>query len=77
MATQWCVRMLHFFEIWVLQEDSGYMYTAADLESFRPSDEWLNFCGQLELGSAIQVRCNQVDVLRPTNPMVDGHGVSE
>eukprot|EP00975_Prorocentrum_lima_P028451 5978582-Prorocentrum_lima.AAC.1 len=48
MASEWCRRLQHFYNIWISQQEPNYRYTAEDLGSHIPAAEWVELCASLD-----------------------------
>ena len=48
---QVCARYQHFYNIWRMQDEPDYVYTADDLASYVESDSFQQFAGTMAAGA--------------------------
>jgi hypothetical protein len=68
LAHEWCRRLEYFFGLWMAQDDWLYRFTDADVSSYHPKDEFVDFFLGLPLDSPTMARASEVNNIRPKEP---------
>ena len=68
LATAWCHRMQHFWDIYKRQRLANYQFTQADVDSYQEELSFVEFQIALPVESPAYPRVDQLKILRPVNP---------
>ena len=68
LAQEWAKRRQHFLDIWVAQGAGSYTYTQADVESYTPSGDWVEFYAGLQPGQPVRERAMAIETFHPRLP---------
>ena len=69
MATEWCRKLQHFYNIWRSQPLATYVFTPADVASYLPPDEWQRFAAELPLQGPTRDRVAAIELMAPGAPV--------
>ena len=68
LAGEWCRRHQWYYNLWLNMDDSLYTYTQGDLDSYKPTQEWLDFKATVGPFGAIAERLAMVESIQPGMP---------
>lgn len=65
MALEWCRRMQHFYDIYVLHGQDDHIYSGKELQSYEEALDWVNFLCASDVEAALWDRAESIRQLRP------------
>ena len=68
-AALWCGRLQHFFDIWVVYLDDGYIFSGLDVVSAPSELELVDALDDLLEGHPARLRLGQICALAPIAPL--------
>lgn len=67
-ANAWRRRHQHFFDTWSVHGSMDYKFTAVELDSYRPPDDWIRIRNSFPSHSEERARADMLDAEVPINP---------